>query len=500
MNKKVFFISSIIHLLVAVFSVGYHQFDEHFQILEFAGLKLGFNQAEDLPWEFHSQIRSAIQPAMAYILIKAFSFLSLDNPFLLAALLRIISALLSVTCMYLLILSFNKEIKSSLLKKWLVFLSLFLWFLPYIHVRFSSENWAGFTFGIGLALLNLFDFQNRVIRNAHLKKLLIGMILGLSFILRYQTGLMIAGLICWLIIIRKENFSHLFSIIFGILCTILIGVIVDEWFYGEWTMTAWNYAGIALLENEASRFGVSPWWYFISEIFIKALPPFSILIVIATIFIWFYYPKHVLTWITIPFILVHSIIGHKELRFLFPLVNILPLILILSMQAIKEDLRFSKVKYVLERITDRWVIRSFLIMNSIFLIIVCFKPADSRIYLYQHIYNNYDSNDTEVIYDKSDPYERVGLDVNFYKGEKIKIIKLKEPGEIIDYIEGTDKTILLITDKIELDQKMESINCFSVYQTLPPWLKCFNFNNWVERTKIWVLYECTHLTSIKNSH
>ena len=28
-----------------------------------------------------------------------------------------------------------------------------------------------------------------------------------------------------------------------------------------------------------------------------------------------------------------------------------------------------------------------------------------------------------------------------------------------------------------------------IYSTLPEWVKRFNFNNWVERTKLWSVYE-----------
>ena len=40
--------------------------------------------------------------------------------------------------------------------------------------------------------------------------------------------------------------------------------------------------------------------------------------------------RNVLVWIMVPFVLVHSVIGHKELRFLYPLIYLLPAIGVLA--------------------------------------------------------------------------------------------------------------------------------------------------------------------------
>ncbi|MBK5097796.1 MAG: hypothetical protein JJE01_08435 [Gemmatimonadetes bacterium] len=45
-------VALVLNLAAAYFSWGFHQFDEHFQILEFANYKLGNSPASDLPWEF----------------------------------------------------------------------------------------------------------------------------------------------------------------------------------------------------------------------------------------------------------------------------------------------------------------------------------------------------------------------------------------------------------------------------------------------------------------
>jgi hypothetical protein len=49
MNRKILIIGLCFHLLAAVFSIGFNNHDEHFQILEFAALKLNLAGVNDMP-------------------------------------------------------------------------------------------------------------------------------------------------------------------------------------------------------------------------------------------------------------------------------------------------------------------------------------------------------------------------------------------------------------------------------------------------------------------
>lgn len=489
MNRKILIIGIGVHLLASFFSIGFNNHDEHFQILEFAALKLNLTDVDDMPWEYDHQMRSAVQPGIAYLGISASNLIGLDSPFSQATVLRIISSLLALLCMALLIKSFEGEVKSPFLKEWFIFLSLLLWFMPYIHARFSSENWSGLAFWVGLALLNFprADATNK--NGSHIRELLIGILLGFSIALKFQAGLMVVGLILWLIIVRKEKYSSLAMLILGALIPVFIELLVDRWFYGDWAIAAWNYFKVNIIEGKVSQFGINPWWYYFKEIFFKAIPPFSIFIVINTIVFWICFPRHVVTWVTVPFILVHSIIGHKDIRFLFPLVNILPFVLVVSFQVFEEDPRFRRVKKVFE-VSKRYIVWTFVPFNSILLLIVCLRPADPATPLYQYIYNHYDAKNTVLAYDKENPFHRGGADIHFYKKKDLSLIRTESPEELQELISNSNKKVLLATQELEFDAKMD-VNCTKVYQYLPPIVKYFNFNNWLKRTKHWMLYECT---------
>jgi phosphatidylinositol glycan class B len=489
MNKKIILIGIIVHLIAAVFSVGYYHVDEHFQILEFTSLKLELAQPNDLPWEYQARLRPALQPAIAYIIIKIMQTVSLDNPFFQAMNLRIISALLSLWCMYLLIWTFDEKIRDASLKQWFIFFSVLIWFMPYLHARFSSENWSGFVFWIGFALLLIKNPGYQLFNKKYFRDLLIGIILGLSFVLRFQMGLMIAGLLLWLFIIKKEKHSRLLLLILGMLIPLMLGLLIDYWFYGDWTFTAWNYLKVNIIENRTADFGVEPWWYYPVEIIVKGIPPFSIVIIMSTLFIWFYYPRHILTWATIPYLAVHLLIGHKELRFLFPLINILPFVLVLSFQVISENERFYRIKtWVMNY--KKHIIYTFLAINTILLMVVCVKPADMHIYLYQYVYNQYDPEETELLYINKSPFHARAVPVNFYRKKNMALVKFKTSEELVNYARQKEKTFLFTTEKANLDSAMKILGCANVFQTLPQAANYININHWVERTPKWILYEC----------
>jgi phosphatidylinositol glycan class B len=255
-HRTVLIVALALHLSAALLSVGYYAADEHFQILEFAGLKLGINQPEDLPWEYPTRMRPALQPAMAYAAIKALSAVGIRNPFDQVTFLRLVSALASLLGIFLLIRAFIPEFTSERLKRWLVYLSLLLWFMPFQHVRFCSETWSGLAFFMGLALL--WPAVRDRDQNAVTPDLAIGLLFGASFLFRYQAGIWVAALFLWLLIRRHNQAPRLIRLATGSLLAIGVGVLIDRWFYGAWTLTAWNYLKLNLISPSFIRTPLCP--------------------------------------------------------------------------------------------------------------------------------------------------------------------------------------------------------------------------------------------------
>jgi len=185
--KNILFISLLIYLITAIFSVGFYHYDEHFQILEFINYKLGKSPLSDLPWEYYAKIRPSLLPAIGIGLIKAMNLVGIHNPFTYTLVFRIITAMLSwliTVCFCSLLIN---DFSSDKTKKIFVYLSLFLWFVPFISVRFSSECYAAITFLSALYLIIRF-YKYESDKNPRLL-ILAGLLLGFSFFLSISNSI-----------------------------------------------------------------------------------------------------------------------------------------------------------------------------------------------------------------------------------------------------------------------------------------------------------------------
>jgi len=142
-NKCIYLLGIIFFLIASVFSKGYYHFDEHFQILEFAGLKLGFTNASNLPWEYHQQMRPSLQPSLVVVICRFFEIFGVDNPYFITFFLRLLSSGLAFISTILLYKVYIEKISDYFLKRWFIILSFTLWFVIYIGVRFSFHQKIG---------------------------------------------------------------------------------------------------------------------------------------------------------------------------------------------------------------------------------------------------------------------------------------------------------------------------------------------------------------------
>ena len=466
-------LSAGILFIASIFSLGYHHLDEHFQLLEFASLKLGLTTEENLPWEYHNQMRPSLQPWIVVGVYKTLGLIEINSPFSIAFVLRLMSASLSLVAMCLVYRTFSQKIDDSILGKWFLLLSFLLWFLLYNGVRFSAENWSGSLFAIAFSLYFL------RLRPSAGFFIGIGALMGISFVIRYQAAFLVIGFMSWLLLIEKEKFLRLVYLSIGLLSVILLGVLCDRLFYGEWTIVMWNYFDLNLLQDKVSGFGIDPWWHYIQVFFIKGIPPFSLVFLITVPLFLFFKRKSPVTWTIVPFLFIHFYIGHKELRFLFPIAIFLPFIIIKGIEIVQE----RYLKSLLSNKAFSLFISTFFIVNYVAILAIVFLPADNRISLYRSIYNQY-SEETILYYLDDNPYDRA-TGINFYKRKNLSFQQL----ESIDSLPKTYgiKPLLVFKDR----EAIEGVEAKShlVYSSFPDWIRYLNFNGWLDRTDAWYVYE-----------
>ncbi len=474
-KKDIFLIivalAAVVYITTAFNSHGFYHADEHYQIVEFAGLKLGTHSPDELAWEFKAQIRPALQPIICFVFLKTFDIINVNDPYNQAFLLRLLSALFAIIVISYFIQNTKGLIKNKTLEIAYYLLSFFLWFIPIISVRFSSETWSGLLFLLSLAL-----FIND--SNDKTKPFKMGLLFGISFLFRFQIAFAIVGFGLWLIFINHSKLKYLLKICASFIAIIILGLLLDSWFYGEFVSTPWNYFYKNIVEGAASGFGTSPWYFYILKLLSYPSYFIGIPIILSFIFILFSNPKNYILWVTIPFIVGHSIISHKEERFLFPLVYLFPLMLI-------------EGYLVIERlITNRFWIKSFnfmlisifVLVNSIGIIAMGQKSAGiGRMEITKYIHDNYGREKINLVFCSwANPYNPWhGLPAKFYFEDSLTDHRINNLCELNDSLFVQDAVNLLVIRKIdkgniECSEKIKNYNLIFEKQSIPKWIERIN--------------------------
>lgn len=438
----------IIYLSTAVHSSGFYHPDEHFQLIEFAGLKAGWNTGADLTWEYDALIRPALQPFIALVSFDILDKLHVEDPFIKALFLRELTALLAMIVITFFIRSFWHTIQPAN-RILFICVSFLLWFIPVINVRFSSESWSGLCLLLAVAWLN-YDKKRR-------KSFCmgIGFLLGIGFEFRFQLALCIVGLFLWLRFIGKWNYKQLFYLMGGTVFAILLSTLIDCWFYDRLVFVPYHYFKKNIVENVASDFGISPWYYYLYLIVEHATVLIGLTIIAAIISSFFRDYRSIIVWCLFPFLLAHLIIPHKELRFLFPVINFIPILLIWFYQWVMEITNHAAI---IRKAVVYPLLVVMIIINTGGLVMEMFKPAgNGRIEVAHYIQKEYKNRPvTLYVLGGDNPYAigtAKGFTARFYWNNHIHITDLFNPNtnkwaiESLEEIKDTDLIVLPLNQR-----------------------------------------------------
>lgn len=431
------------------------------------------NTPQELPWEFAEKMRSGWQPLLVYGFSKVCFWFGLYNPFIIAMLVRFFHGLFSLYLSVKLLELLEKEITIEPLKKALWYAGLLFWVLPYFQVHFSSES-----FGIDILIIAFLIYFNTKYKNVF-RFLAIGFLFGTTFLVRFQLAFMVAGFGLWLLAIQRIGLKQVLSLAFGFLVALGVGMLIDYWLYGQWLLSSWHYLEQNLFHDKASQFGTQPFYFFLTESFVQLAPPLTIIIYAALFWFWIKKAKHWLTWITLPFILLHFAIAHKETRFLMPVLPFLPFIAVYYYQQhIEKNSNWWKF------LRAKWFIKLCIVVNSLGLVLVCVKPADPSTQSLNAIYDKVQGKQVLMYYDKNNPYEWGSL--NYFRKTNVKIVP-----------RDCDTAGLRYTDLYFFKENPPQNDTASVngrqfervYSNYPDWIYTFDFNGWVDRSGKYSIYK-----------
>jgi phosphatidylinositol glycan class B len=239
----------------------YYNPDEYWQVVEFASYKLGRTPASELAWEFQARARPYLQPAVYAAVAQGLARAGFPEPHVALLGYRVLGALLAWVALCVLALGLGARLTEEGQRRWLLAGCLLTWYVPFLSVRMSSESVSGSLLALGLGTWLVLPGRPMLAAVGS------GLWMGLSFGVRYQTGLAVVGFLAWLVLGRRARVPVLLAFAAGVLCAVALGLVVDRWGYGDWNLVPWNYLRSLLgwpLREPAlppcPRCSSSPWW------------------------------------------------------------------------------------------------------------------------------------------------------------------------------------------------------------------------------------------------
>ncbi|HXB94809.1 MAG TPA: hypothetical protein VNU70_06615, partial [Puia sp.] len=328
--RLLLFSGLLIQIIICISAVGVYHPDQYFQIIEFSSYQLNKASAAGRVWEFAAHLRPTIQVYLFSAYYEVCAGLGILDPYVQLGLLRVIFGLIlfvffnGVTLYY-----FRQERRPILYI--VLFILNFSWILPYTRTLFSSEMLSSLLF-FGA----LFGYEAKrkggegpdggTVGPSPRWALLIGFLFSMAFYARFQTGFAIAGFLVWMLLSGRDR-RRIIPLGIGFLAGVALNTALDSIFYHQVVFTPYIYYRINIIEGKAASMGTSSFLVYIGVLAAVILtPPLSIFLLWAGFrtALWKRW-NHPLVASVLAFIIGHCLVAHKEERFLFPVLNVLPI-------------------------------------------------------------------------------------------------------------------------------------------------------------------------------
>ena len=478
-NKRIqvlLLVAFIIQMLTAWHTYFFHS-DEYFQIIEFASYKLGLSPVSVLPWEFSQQIRPTIQP---YIFIGLYKFLvsvGITNRFFMFSMVHVLVGMLGfVLCNYLVIKKFGKEKYLFLL----LLLTNFLGLMPFLRCSFSAEAMGGLFLMLSILILEKALKENE----SFLWAFIAGVLMAFSFYFRFQVAFCFIGLGIWFIVNHSKAIKKMLLVNAGFLVGVGINMCLDIRFYGKFCFTPYNYFYANIVQGKAASFGTSPWWYYIAILAALTVPLLSIFLfgLFAKSLANFKNPYAVAMLF---FVVGHSAVGHKEERFVFP---VLFFMVYLAAEAYRSSM--GTQAFISTLWTNKyygWLIKGgvvFSIMiNVLFVILLAIEPYKQPVKFIKTINEEFkEQPQQEIVSYKQSPYHtESNLDYHFLSENKLNITVIKEKEAFLAALNRSSGGTKYYTIKYEdaMNDGLESLVQDKKGIVSSGWI--WSFANWLGR-------------------
>ncbi|XP_071729642.1 mannosyltransferase APTG1-like isoform X2 [Rutidosis leptorrhynchoides] len=362
-SKKVLLICLVFRMTNSLFVQTYFNPDEHWQALEVAHrITFGYGH---LTWEWSRGIRSYVHPMLFAVLYKVLAFLHIDTPFFMIRAPRLFQSILSSSGdLYLFKLS--NVLYGGHVAQWALFAQLTNWFMFYCITRTLSNS-----LETVLTVISLYYWPCLRVRSSD----------GLP--VSRPWALVAAAIACairptsaiiWVYVGLMELFVSRDRLKFVFLEVVPIGFIVlgmtfllDRLMYGSWVLVPLNFLKFNFLSSGGDYYGTHPWhWYFTQgfTVMIFTYLPFTVVGIIQS-------KNWKLSGLILWVLVLYSVLGHKEFRFVLP---VLPIALVYAGYSLAMlSQRYSSSKRN-QKTTNARTKSSWKIQSAVFFLLVTNVP------------------------------------------------------------------------------------------------------------------------------
>ena len=449
--KLIIGLAVLTRLVAAVFAKGFGMHDDHFLIIEAAQSWVdGFDYNNWLPGSTSESVPSGhsfFYVGSQYLILLFLKWVGMDDPQFKMFIIRILHGAFSLIIVYYgykitLKLSDEKTAKLTGL-----LLAVF-WFMPFLSVRNLVE-----VVCIPFLIVGVWKIiEHWEEKNALTYFLLSGLIIGLAFSVRFQTGVFALGMGLALLIRLRWKEAVLYGVGFLFSVALIQGGI-DYFTWGRPFAELGEY--IRYNMGNATNYFTGPWYNYMLLILGLLIPPVSIGIFFGFFRSW---KKHLILFLpAFLFLLFHSAFPNKQERFILPIV---PFVIILGMvgwQAfLDQSAFFAKRKKLLKSF---WIF--FWVINLMLLPVISTMYSkrarvESMIYL-----SKYD--DIKAVALENSNISNVKLIPMYYLGQWIKEYPITsknydvKPAAIRNYVRAPQPRFFLFYEKDNLESRLENV-------------------------------------------
>ena len=285
----------------------------------------------------------------------------------------------------------------------------------------------------------------------------------------------------------------------GVATIVAVGTLIDRWGYGRWTIVPWNYFHKDVVEGRPNLDATDPVWAYLTKLVANPMAPLTILWMLAMLVTWIRFPRSVVTWTTLPFFAVHSLVPHKELRYLFPLTLIATFAFVLAFVPDADSLPRPAWLATMWRHRAGWG-KALVAVNLVGLLYACFIAREPSLNFQRYLINHYPQGCTMyVLGDQTrSPFENVGATMFFYRPPNFTCRRLHSEDELAAIMRSRSGEVLVVRDRLATWSPPETAaDVRLLYSTYPAWVESYNVGNWLSNSKRFSLYavDTTHVTA-----